>query len=424
MQIFIEGYGCAAEQSDVEIMKGLLMRAGASIVNDPKLADIIIISTCSVKSATEQKIMHRISELAELNKKMIITGCLVDAELSRLREHFPFASFLSTHRITDIHSAVSAVASGKRVELIERKRVPKLCLPRMRQNPLVGIVQISEGCTGSCAYCSTRLAKGELFSYPQELIVKEVCNDVRAGCKEIWLTAQDVFAYGKDIGADFPELLEKVCAIEGKFMIRLGMGNVNNLIPILDRMISIYQNEKIYKFLHLPVQSGSNAILEAMGRKYKVEDWERCVNDFRTKVPRLTLWTDIIVGYPGERDEDFEKSCELISRVKPDYINISRFSSRPGTPASRLKKVPSEIVKERTVKISELVRKIAMEKNREWIGWRGKVLVVDKLKSFIGRNFAYKQVVLHGATKADLGKFLDVRIVDVSPTSLVGEVET
>lgn len=422
MKIYIEGYGCAAQQSDVEIMKGLIVKSGLEIVRGPKYADIIIISTCSVKNTTEQKILYRISELQKNKKKIIITGCLVDANYKKIKEYFPDASLVSTHRITEIHKVIKKLEKENKVELIGRKNIPKLCLPRIRENPVIATVQISEGCEGYCTYCSTKLAKGKLFSFPENMILKEIENAIKSGCKEIRLTAQDFFAYGKDIESNYLSLLEKVIKIKGNFFVRVGMGNVNNLIPYLKETIEIFKNsEKIYKFLHIPVQSGSNKILSAMRRKYTVEDWKKVVYEFKKEIPEITIWTDIIVGFPGETEEDFDASYNLIKEVKPDYVNVSRFSSRPGTEASKLKQLNTEIVKERTKKISEISRKICLENNKKWIGWEGEVLVTEKLKTFVGRNFSYKQIILPNASKKDLGKIIKVKIIDSLPSGLVGE---
>ncbi|MEM5784284.1 MAG: radical SAM protein, partial [Candidatus Aenigmatarchaeota archaeon] len=233
---------------------------------------------------------------------------------------------------------------------------------------------------------------------------------------------QDFFAYGKDIESNYLSLLEKVIKIKGNFFVRVGMGNVNNLIPYLKETIETFKNsEKIYKFLHIPVQSGSNKILSAMRRKYTVEDWKKVVYEFKKEIPEITIWTDIIVGFPGETEEDFDASYNLIKEVKPDYVNVSRFSSRPGTEASKLKQLNTEIVKERTKKISEISRKICLENNKKWVGWEGEVLVTEKLKTFVGRNFSYKQIILPNASKKDLGKIIKVKIIDSLPSGLVGE---
>jgi MiaB/RimO family radical SAM methylthiotransferase len=254
-----------------------------------------------------------------------------------------------------------------------------------------------------------------------ERVLKEIQMAVKNGCKEIWITSQDNAAYGLDVGERLlPELLKKVCEIPGKFFVRIGMMNPRNVLPMLSYLIEAYKNKKIYKFLHLPVQSGDNDLLIAMKRGYTVEDFEKIVKVFEKNF-RFQLWTDVIVGYPGEGEKEFEKTFDLIKKVEPDWVNVSKFGKRPGTKIG--KQLPSEIVKERSRKISELVRKISLKKNEEWIGWVGEILISEKGKErgqWIGRNFAYKPILIEDETS--LGKFLRVKVVDARPSYLIGKV--
>jgi MiaB-like tRNA modifying enzyme len=260
-----------------------------------------------------------------------------------------------------------------------------------------------------------------LFSYPVEKIVEDVRNTIRQRCKEIWLTSLDCGCYGFDFGANLVELLNEVCKIEGKFFVRVGMANPLHVRKILDGLIEVYKNEKIFKFLHLPIQSGSDRILELMGRGYTAKNFVEIVEKFRKEFPKLTLATDIIVGFPSENEEDFRSSMEIIEKIRPDVVNVSKFGAMPKTEAAKMKQLDRKIVNERSKILSELVKKITFEKNKAWIGWKGEVLIDEKITDgFVGRNFAYKPIVIK--TKENLfGKFVNVEVVNATQNSLIAK---
>ncbi|MCD6477063.1 MAG: tRNA (N(6)-L-threonylcarbamoyladenosine(37)-C(2))-methylthiotransferase [Candidatus Aenigmarchaeota archaeon] len=421
MRVHIETYGCAASQAESEIMAGILKISGFDIVLNEKDADVIIIQTCLVKQVTEQKILHRIKELKD--KKLIITGCMPEVIKDKLESIAPNASLVSTHHIRKIARAVQMVLKNKKVEFIGDSSEIKLCLPRIRKNPVIDIVPISSGCSGACTYCAVKLAKGELFSYPKAKIIQEITESVRTGCKEVWLTSQDNASYGMDKYNEsrLPDLINSIRRIPGNFMVRIGMMNPNNIKPILNDLIKAYSSKKIYKFVHIPVQSGNNEILKKMNRKYTIEEFIEIVNAFR-QYERFTIWTDIIVGYPGESEEQFRDSMKLVQKCKFDWVNISRFAKREGTVAAKLPQLPTDIMKKRTSKLTNLVNNVALERNKEWIGWEGKILISEKGKrpgQWIGRNFAYKPVVIFKSGNL-LGKIIDVKVTDAINTTLVG----
>jgi threonylcarbamoyladenosine tRNA methylthiotransferase CDKAL1 len=185
-------------------------------------------------------------------------------------------------------------------------------------------------------------------------------------------------------------------------------------------LIEAFKSEKIFKFLHLCVQSGSNKILKDMRREYKVEDFVNYVEEFRKEIPQLTLETDVIVGFPTETDEDFQQTVELVKKIKPDVVNISRYGSRPKTDAAKMKQIDSRIVNERSGILHDLVNKISLEKNKQWIGWKGSVIVDQKVKDFVvARNFAYKSVVIK--ENISLGKIIDVEILHADKHSIFAQ---
>jgi MiaB-like tRNA modifying enzyme len=422
-KIYIETYGCSANLSDAEMMAGLLKENGFIIAGSPDDADLNILCTCNVKLPTAQRMVFRLKKLAKLGKPLVVAGCMPKNEREAVEKVSPDASLVGPGSVERMVEAVRMALKGEKCIFLKDLRKPKLCLPKVKKNPVVGITQISQGCLSACSYCCVKLARGELFSYPPELIKKEVEQSVKGGCREIWLTSQDTGCYGRDMGADLPKLLRKICKIEGRFFVRVGMMNPAFLKDIVDGLVEVYKEGKIFKFLHIPVQSGSDRVLRLMRRGYSVKDFEKIVSAFRKGIPEITIWTDVIAGFPGETEEDFGKTMDLIRRVKPDFVNVSKFGVRPGTEAGRMKQLPSETIKERSRRMAETVDRISLEKNEKWAGWEGKILIDEynrKKGTWVGRNFAYKPVVVKDNLK--IGDFVRVKIVSAEMGHLVGEV--
>ncbi|MEM3668707.1 MAG: tRNA (N(6)-L-threonylcarbamoyladenosine(37)-C(2))-methylthiotransferase, partial [Candidatus Bathyarchaeia archaeon] len=323
---------------------------------------------------------------------------------------------------------VEQVSNGRRTVFLEDvlKTKPGLNLPCVRMNPVISIIPVNYGCLGSCAYCCVVFARGRLRSYGIQEVIKRMKRDIAGGVREFWLTSQDTACYGRDIGTNLAELLEAVCTVEGDFKIRVGMMTPNLVMDILEDLICTFKSEKIYKFAHLPVQSGDDQILKRMRRFYSVEEFKKIVNAFRASFPQITIATDVICGFPGENKEAFEKTLRLIGEVKPDIVNVSKFFARPKTAAARMQAdlVSLTEIKRRSSEAAELARKIAFEKNQRWIGWEGEILVNEMGKvagSWVGRNFAYKPVAVKGDSNL-LGKNLCVRVVRAFSTHLEGEI--
>jgi MiaB-like tRNA modifying enzyme len=339
----------------------------------------------------------------------------------KLRIITPNAGQVSTHNITKIVEAVKKMAKGEKIIFVGKSKEKKLCSKRIRKNQFIGITEISHGCDGRCSYCCVRLAKGKLHCYPPKDILKDAGNAIKDGCREIWLTSQDNAAYNHN-GKGLPWLIDKICRLDYDFKIRIGMMDPNNVIKIMDDLIEVYKNDKVYKFLHLPVQSGSDKILKKMRRKYRVSDFLEIVSEFRKSIPPITLSTDIIVGLPGESKEDFSKTVKLIEKIQPDIVNVSKFSPRPGTEATEMPQLDKKIIKLRSAEISKFVRDIALERNKRWVGWKGEILVTEngtKKNQYAGRNFAYRPVLVE-SEKELMGKKVNVMIKKAEVTHLVG----
>ncbi|RLF51198.1 MAG: hypothetical protein DRN19_03240, partial [Thermoplasmata archaeon] len=246
---------------------------------------------------------------------------------------------------------------------------------------------------------------------------------LRGGAKEIQLTSQDLASYGVDKGWSLLELVKDIASLEDEFMIRLGMMNPASVKKRLEEIVSLYSFDKVYKFLHLPVQSGDNEILKKMKRGYTVEEFAEMVDIFRSEYPDITLATDIIVAFPGESEESFQKTVNLIKEIEPDVTNITRFSPRPFTEAKRMKeRVPTDIAKERSRYLSKLCESISLKINKKYIGKKYRALTIERGKNstIVARTTNYKPVML--MERIDIGRFVDVEITGYSVTHLVGKL--
>ncbi len=410
MKFYIETYGCTANFGDSEMMVDELLNHGYEMTNE-KDADVIIVNTCGVKLTTERKIIKRLKEIS--NRKVIVTGCLplIRRDLVDMFPNFSFLSPDAEYRIVEAMNEKIVDLSTRRIRCKKKS---------FRFNPIIEIVPISYGCTGFCTYCATKFSRGWIRSCKIEEIVERIKYSVDNGAKEVWITSQDLGAYGVDIGKSLIDLLREILEIDSNFYLRLGMMNVEHVKKFLEELIEIYKDDRVFKFLHVPVQSGSDEVLKDMKRMYSVEDFIKIVREFRKRFPKSTISTDIIVGFPTESEDDFLMTYKLIEKVKPDVVNVSRFSPRPMTIASKLPQIRGSIIKERSRIISSLVRRISLERNREWIGWKGKMIVDEKGKRGMkGRNFAYREIIVD---EGKIGDEFEVEIVDAGEAFLKGKI--
>ncbi|ASJ02107.1 threonylcarbamoyladenosine tRNA methylthiotransferase [Thermococcus profundus] len=406
VRVYVESYGCTRNRADGEIMEALLLKAGYELAETPENADYVVVNTCAVKDPTEHKMARRIRELIDSGRRVIATGCLVHVNPDVIDPRV--SGILGVKSLDRIVEAINAAERGGKLVSVEgwRERNPdKLELPRLWKSGVAFVVPISEGCLNACTYCATRFARGVLKSYKPELVVKWVKEALARGYREIQLSSEDTGCYGFDIGTNLAKLLDEITAIEGDFRVRVGMMNPNHVLKFLDELIEVYQDPKIYKFLHLPVQSGDDDVLRRMGRTYTVEEFEGIVREFRGKIPGLNLNTDIIVGFPGESDEAFQNTVDLVSRVRPDKINVSRYSPRPGTIAAKWKQIPGWKAKERSRILHRLRLQIAYEINQAYLGRKVEVLVhgAGEKGGVEGRTFNYKDIILDSGEAGMLG---------------------
>jgi MiaB-like tRNA modifying enzyme len=326
-----------------------------------------------------------------------------------------------------IVDVVRRVLEGEKIAKLEGAagNMPSLDLPRLRLNPVVSIIPVNYGCLGSCAYCCVMFARGRLRSYGIDEIVDRVKKDLALGAREFWITSQDTACYGKERGTNLAKLLNTICAIEGDFRIRVGMMTPNATMDILDDLIQAFKDERIFRFLHLPVQSGDDQILKRMRRFYSVADFKAIASAFRASFPELTLSTDLICGFPSESEKAFNRTLELIDEIKPDIVNVSKFFARPRTLAAEMDdSVPLTEIKQRSTMAAKCAKKIALEKNHRWVGWAGEILIDEGGKvpgSWIGRNLAYKPIVVESSDSL-LGRTLRVQVKKAFATYLEGKL--
>lgn len=256
MKIFIRTFGCTLNQSDSEVMSGFLVRAGHKLVDNLNNAELVLFNTCTVKDNPEKRFFSELKKVLLMNKKVVVAGCIPQAEPGN--ELLKNISLVGVRNINKIVKVIEETKKGNVVRLLDFNDNPRLNLPKVRKNPVVEIIPLSIGCLGECSYCKTRFARGELMSYDIRAIKKQFEDSLKDGVKEVWLTSQDIGAYGGDINSGLPELLNELLRVKGDYRIRLGMLNPNHALEFLDKIIEIFKHPNIFKFVHLPVQSGSN----------------------------------------------------------------------------------------------------------------------------------------------------------------------
>lgn len=418
-KIFVEAYGCSASFADSEMISGLIVNGGHTLVKDSSESDLNIVVTCSVKDSTANKMMHRINSLK--SKPLVVAGCLPKAEQSTVEKITQRASLLGPNSLGKTLQVIDSTLRGIKQIALEDSDLSKVGLPKVRLNPVIGIIEIASGCMSECTFCQTKLSKGDLKSYRLGDIVRQVETEISEGCKEIWLTSTDNGCYGLDINTDLPTLINAVSEIPEDFMIRVGMMNPMYMPRIKDELIKSFDSDKVYKFLHIPVQSGSNKVLNDMKRGHTVNTVKEVVKKAKEQFENFTISTDVIVGFPSETNEDFEKTFELINEIRPDIVNLSKYSARPGTEAAEWEQIEASEVKRRSRIIFNQINKISLENNQKWIGWRGKVLFDEETNEGIkGRNYAYKSVFVKDKIK--IGQTHTVEITDATTHSVLGKI--
>ncbi|HET7324236.1 MAG TPA: tRNA (N(6)-L-threonylcarbamoyladenosine(37)-C(2))-methylthiotransferase, partial [Halococcus sp.] len=369
-------------------------------VESPEAADVAILNTCTVVEKTETNMLRRARELADETADLVITGCMALAQ---------------SEQFADIDARVCGwdevpeVALNGECPTTTAGTEPVL-------NGVIGILPIARGCMSDCSYCITKHATGKIDSPSVAENVKKARALVHAGAKEIRVTGQDTGVYGWDTGErKLHELLDEICAIDGDFRVRVGMANPKGVHGIREELATVFaENEKLYNFLHIPVQSGSNDVLGAMRRQHQVREFREVVETFDAHLDYWTLATDFIVGFPSETDSDHAQSMELLRETRPERINVTRFSKRPGTDAADMKGLGGTLKKERSKAMTDLKMDVVGEAYEEMVGERREVMTTelgtgDSVKSY---DEAYRQVIIQNAPAYDIepGDLVEVEI--------------
>lgn len=426
MRVYIETYGCALNKSDEVIMRNSLASRGHVLVENIEDADAVVVNTCIVRLDTEYKMVNRIRQLREIcsksGKKLIVTGCMAKVLPYTTSLIAPEASLVSPQNSDKIYIAVE---SPSRV----------LLLTGERRRDLIGVcegrtvpIPIQEGCLGNCTFCIAKHARRRLVSHSVKAVVEAVAKAVEGGAVEIELTGMDLGTYGLDLYGKrmLPSLLREVVSVRGIYKVRLGMINPEHLPYILDELLEVVKNsDKVYKFFHIPLQSGSDRILKLMGRKYTVDEFKAIVKEIKRKIPDASIATDVIIGFPGETDEDFESTLKTIEELRFERVHLAGYSVRPLTLAASMQQVNTRVKKTRMKRALEVVVNVGLKVREPYVGKTIKCFITEWQRSWVGRLDNYIPVVLKTPpeySSLNYGEYVEVYIDEITFFDIRGHV--
>ncbi|MFB6108262.1 MAG: tRNA (N(6)-L-threonylcarbamoyladenosine(37)-C(2))-methylthiotransferase [Haloplanus sp.] len=388
----IETYGCTANRGESREIERTLRDGGHRPADGPDDADVAILNTCTVVEKTERNMLRRAEELESKAGDLVVTGCMA------LAQGEAFAEAGVDAEVVHWEDVPTAALNGE-CPTVTPDTDPVL-------DGVVGILPIARGCMSDCSYCITKQATGKIDSPPVAENVEKARALVHAGAKEIRVTGQDTGVYGWDDGERrLHELLDRICAIDGDFRVRVGMANPKGVHGIREELARTFaDNEKLYNFIHVPVQSGSDDVLGDMRRQHQVREFLEVVDTFDAHLDYWTLSTDFIVGFPTEDEDDHEASMDLLRRTRPEKINVTRFSKRPGTDAADMKGLGGTVKKERSKAMSALKMDVVADAYEAMVGETREVLVVEEGTgdSVKCRDAAYRQIIVQNAPEYGL----------------------
>lgn len=408
MRYYVESYGCTMNFGEGRELSEDMASLGHVPAPSADEADIVILNTCTVVETTEKRMLSRISELKRQGKKVVVTGCMAKVQPQRISIRLPDSPIIPPEDYASFRDRMSETfgCAGTPTHL---ESAPDAILP------------IAQGCNGHCSYCITKFARGDLRSYPPDALLERFDSFLARGSREVLVTAQDTSSYGADIGTDIVSLIRSMLSREGDFRIRLGMTNPDSMARVADGITELMGDDRLYRFVHIPVQSGSDAVLRRMRRKYTVEDFLELVDILRSAVPDISIATDLICGFPGETDEDHWMSVDLIRELRADTVNITRFSARPGTAAASMEQVHGRISAERSAELTKVKNETERDVNSGMVGRTCRALATEVGKDgTILRTGNYRPVVIR--KDIPLGTFTDVEVTDCMPTYLIGRL--
>ncbi|KAG2495228.1 hypothetical protein HYH03_006502 [Edaphochlamys debaryana] len=426
--VWVKTFGCSHNISDSEYMAGQLQDYGYRLVDDASRAsaDLWVINSCTVKGPSQAGMSSLITAGRAAGKALLVAGCVPQGD-KRLPE-LAGVSVLGVTQIDRVVEAAEETLRGNTVSLLAKKALPRLDLPKVRRNRHIEIVPISTGCLGACTYCKTKHARGHLGSYDPAALAERVRQAAAdPWVREVWLSSEDTGAYGRDIGSSLPELLDKLIAVlppDGRTMLRVGMTNPPYVLEHLPALAAALRHPCVFSYLHVPVQSGSDAVLEAMKREYSVAEFRTVVDALLRDVPGMELATDIITAFPGESEGDHAATLRLLEDYKFPHTHISQFYPRPGTPAARMKpKIPGPVAKQRSRELAAAVDGWTSV-YEPLVGTRQRVVVVDVAadgRSLVGHTKSYAQVLLEPQLGL-MGAVVEAEVLSASRWSVKGRV--
>lgn len=431
MRLFaIKTFGCQMNEYDSERIAGILSSLSMKKAENGEIPDIYIVNTCAVRKKSEEKLFSFLGRIKELRKKkrviIGVTGCVSQVEREKIFERAPYVDFvLGPHAYNEIPKILEEINQKEKIiDVRWRKEYQELERGPLRESPFSAYITVMEGCNKFCSFCIVPFARGREISRRMKNILKEAKELAEKGYKEIQFLGQNIDAYrDPDSGGKLIDLLRKANEIEGIEWIRFITSHPKDIEE--DFIISLKELKKVTKYIHLPAQAGSNSVLERMRRGYTREEFIEKVNMIRSHIPDIAIGTDIIVGFPGETEEEFKDTLRLLEEVKFDNLYSFKYSPRKGTLAARMKDdVPNKIKTERLIKVQNLQKEIQLEKNKTFVGKIVKVLVTGKSKKdpliYAGRDEG-NRVVNFSADKNHLGEFIRVLIEEATPHSLKGK---
>lgn len=436
MRYKILTWGCQMNIHDSEVIAGVLEKINYCQADSLEDADVIILNTCCVRESAEQKVYGRIGQLKELkrynpNLVIAVTGCMIQQEHVQkyISNHLPYVDVI--FGIHNVHKLPELIDNAQQanmplIEVFHDTSINEN-LPIKREDTARAWITITYGCNNFCSYCIVPYVRGREKSRKPEDILREAEDLVRQGCLEINLLGQNVNSYGKDLEKPFtfPQLLRRINELPYLSRIRFITSHPKDLTD--DLITAMKDCEKVCEHIHLPIQSGSNNILQKMNRQYTREHYMNLIEILRKAIPEIAITTDIIVGFPGETEQDFEDTLDLVKRVQYDSAFTFLYSKREGTPAAKLEnQVDDEIKKERLKRLMEVQDEITLKKSSKYKDKVVEVLVEGVSKGdknrLSGRTRTNKLVNFDGQ-KTLIGKLVNIKITEPHTWSLIGQLE-
>ena len=428
---YVETYGCQQNEADSEKLRGFLAQSGYAMASEAEGADVVIMNTCAIREHAEQRVFGNLGALTHTKRrhprqKIFLCGCMAgETKVSdRIKKSYPHVDgVFSTHHLWQFPEILWNVLSRKKRQFFIEDEPGSIAegIPQIRDSKLKAWVSIMYGCNNFCTYCIVPYVRGRERSRQSADILAECRSVIEAGAKEITLLGQNVNSYGKDLqgGMDFADLLEAIAQIPGEFKIRFMTSHPRDAsFKLFDTMAKY---DKIAKQLHLPFQSGSTRVLKAMNRHYDRETYLEKVNYAKSVMPDLVLTSDVIVGFPGETEEEFEETISLIQQVHYDSLFTFIFSPRPGTPAANMEDpTPKEEKNRRFDKLCAVQNAISEEIHNNYVGKVMRCLVDGKDKEFLTARTEGGRLVRFEGCDSMIGTYRNLKITGATTWSLTG----